>query len=145
MAHDRVRDRLGFGCHAEGPPEKRLGFLTFVTHKQRGWGTHNPLVEGSSPSGPTISHRNHGVMTSRPRDEQSPGVSHRGVSVRGKFRGPSNARRTPEPGVRCQPNIANSTSLKLFLGAFQMLEKSGLSDLPSFIRLLKARTADLTV
>lgn len=50
----RVRNRLGFGRPTEGAPEKRLGFLTFVTHKKKEWGAHNPLVEGSIPSGPTI-------------------------------------------------------------------------------------------
>ena len=31
-------------------------------------GTHNPLVPGSSPGGPTISQRNHHLMASRARD-----------------------------------------------------------------------------
>ena len=44
-----------------------MGFLSFPTHKQRGWGTHNPLVEGSSPSGPTIQ-KIHCVMALRPGD-----------------------------------------------------------------------------
>ena len=45
---------FGFGRSAEIPSEKQLRFLIFLTHKQRGWGTHNPLVPGSSPGGPTI-------------------------------------------------------------------------------------------
>jgi len=67
ITHNRVRDRLGFGHMAEGLPEKRLRFLSFPTHKQRGWGTVNPLVVGSSPSGPTILII-HGVMALRPVD-----------------------------------------------------------------------------
>ena len=50
----RVRHKVCFGHREMGPSEKRFGFLSFPTHKQRGKGTHNPLVEGSSPSGPTI-------------------------------------------------------------------------------------------
>ena len=50
-----ARHAFGFGRRAEAPSGKRLGFLNFAPHKLRGRGTHNPLVEGSSPSGPTIS------------------------------------------------------------------------------------------
>ena len=37
--------------------------------------THNPLVPGSSPGGPTTSHRNHRVMALRPGD-RNPLVHH---------------------------------------------------------------------
>jgi hypothetical protein len=40
----------------------------------------NPLVEGSSPSGPTTSHKNHSLMSLRPGDH-SPLVSHRNPLV----------------------------------------------------------------
>ena len=68
ISRNRVRHKIGFGHRCEGPPENRLGFFSFPTHKQRGWGTHNPLVEGSSPSRPTTSYKNHGVSALRPAD-----------------------------------------------------------------------------
>ena len=46
--------RFGLGSSAEGPTEKHLHFLIFLAEHQRGSGTHNPLVPGSSPGGPTI-------------------------------------------------------------------------------------------
>jgi hypothetical protein len=50
--------------------------------------THNPLVEGSSPSGPTTSHKIHGVMSLRPGDH-SPLVHSIVDRMEHEFRGQS--------------------------------------------------------
>ena len=48
-----VRYRFGPRRKAESPKENPLGFLSFLTQKRSVRGTHNPLVPGSSPGGPT--------------------------------------------------------------------------------------------
>ena len=53
---------FGIGSVGIGPTVKTLGILQ-LTGPVRG--THNPLVPGSSPGGPTISHKNHRVMALR--------------------------------------------------------------------------------
>ena len=57
-----------FGGSVEGHTEKRLRFFSFLQPYQSVGGTHNPLVPGSSPGGPTTSHRTHGVIALRPGD-----------------------------------------------------------------------------
>ena len=76
-----VRDKFGRDCGSGGTPENRSGFFDFLQQKRWDTVTHNPLVPGSSPGGPTISHRNHSVMASRARDS-SPLVHPIGGGVR---------------------------------------------------------------
>jgi len=59
--------------HQQTPRQvKRVHYLGFTTHKQIDSGTHNPLVPGSSPGGPTTFHKFQGLMSLRPRDWPSP-------------------------------------------------------------------------
>ena len=51
-----------------GTPEKRLGFFGFLSKIRWDTVTHNPLVPGSSPGGPTISIGIHRVMSPRAGD-----------------------------------------------------------------------------
>jgi hypothetical protein len=55
LPHPFSVSTFGFGCSAEGHTEKPLRFFSFLQQQQRVSGTHNPLVPGSSPGGPTIS------------------------------------------------------------------------------------------
>jgi hypothetical protein len=50
-----VRDRFGTERSSGGTPENRLGFFDFQEQMRCETVTHNPLVPGSSPGGPTIS------------------------------------------------------------------------------------------
>ena len=63
-----ARDNFGRGCGSGGTSKKLLCFFGFLPRSQCDSVTHNPLVPGSSPGGPTISHRNHHVMALRPGD-----------------------------------------------------------------------------
>ena len=49
-------------------PENRLSLFDFLARVRCDEVTHNPLVPGSSPGGPTIPHRNHHLMAPRARD-----------------------------------------------------------------------------
>ena len=37
-----------------GPTEKQLEIFNSLSHKQRGWGTHNPPLQSWNLGGPTI-------------------------------------------------------------------------------------------
>ena len=63
-----VRDQFGRDCGSGGTPEKRLGFFGFLARIRWDTVTHNPLVPGSSPGGPTISLGNHWLMAPRAGD-----------------------------------------------------------------------------
>ena len=63
-----VRDKFGRDRQSEGAPKKLLCFFGFLPRSRCDSVTHNPLVPGSSPGGPTISHRIHQLMALRPRD-----------------------------------------------------------------------------
>jgi hypothetical protein len=63
-----VRDKFGTERSSGGTPEKRLVFFGFLARVRWDTVTHNPLVPGSSPGGPTISLGIHRLMTPRARD-----------------------------------------------------------------------------
>ena len=63
-----TRDRFSPDRSQRGTPEKRSEFFGFLPRSQCDTVTHNPLVPGSSPGGPTISLGNHSVMAPRAGD-----------------------------------------------------------------------------
>jgi hypothetical protein len=60
-----VRDKFGRDRQSGGTPKKLLSFFGFLPRCQCDSVTHNPLVPGSSPGGPTISHRIHHALGRR--------------------------------------------------------------------------------
>ena len=81
-----VRDKFGRVRRSGGTPEKRFGFFGFLTPRQYGMVTHNPLVPGSSPGGPTISKGIQQLMALRPSGVprcEPYGAVRRGEVIRG--------------------------------------------------------------
>ena len=76
-----VRDTFGRDRSSDWTPENRSVFFDFQDQKRWDTVTHNPLVPGSSPGGPTISIGIHKLMTPRAGDS-SPLVHPIGGGVR---------------------------------------------------------------